>query len=195
MVVFSLSWFAFWGSKWHSLSTPIASDFFSHLGRNWNFDQGGASGFGGEINVKHTTSWVCPRSNKDKQRMVFRMIQWIQYSLLPMGKVWSAWTSWAFVLEKHLLALFQMFFIFAGKHVRIMKMCYSSYLEPNLAFHHRWLIMTAPKNHSFQMMLTFVVKQKNLHPETPDLAGAICQKWLDIKHLKVSCCKEGMFSI
>ena len=45
------------------------------------------------------------------------------------------------------------------------------------------------------MMLTFVVKRKNLHPETRDLAGAICQKWLDIKHLKVSCCKEGMFSI
>ena len=34
-----------------------------------------------------------PWESKTKQRMVFRMIH-VKDSLLPMGKVWSNWTSW-----------------------------------------------------------------------------------------------------
>ena len=38
-----------------------------------------------------------------KQRMVFRMIH-VKDSLLPMGKVWSAWTSWDFIHSLKLTA-------------------------------------------------------------------------------------------
>ena len=37
-----------------------------------------------------------PWESKTKQRMVFRMIH-VKDSLLPRGKVWSAWTSWVYI--------------------------------------------------------------------------------------------------
>ena len=39
-----------------------------------------------------------PWKSKTKQRMALRMID-IKDSLLPMGKVWSIWTPWVFIVR------------------------------------------------------------------------------------------------